>query len=38
MLFHNRAHLESLLKYIQDGVNEGATLVYGGKKVQRPGY
>ena len=33
----DRAHLDSLLKYIADGVEEGATLVYGGKRVPRQG-
>ena len=32
-----RAHLDSLLKYIDEGVKEGATLVYGGKRLPRPG-
>ena len=34
---YQRAHLDTLLKYIEDGVEEGATLVYGGKRVPRPG-
>lgn len=29
--------MDSLLKYCDDGVKEGATLVYGGKRVERPG-
>lgn len=32
-----RAHLEKLLEYCQIGVKEGATLVLGGKQVDRPG-
>uniref|UniRef100_A0A4W3HKR1 10-formyltetrahydrofolate dehydrogenase n=1 Tax=Callorhinchus milii TaxID=7868 RepID=A0A4W3HKR1_CALMI len=34
---HN-AHLEKLLEYCEIGVKEGATLIYGGKKVPRPGF
>ena len=34
---NHRAHLEALLDYCQRGVDEGATLVYGGKQVDRPG-
>lgn len=34
---NHRAHLDSLLDYCKTGVNEGATLVYGGKRVDRPG-
>ena len=32
-----RAHLDSLLKYIKAGVEEGGRLVYGGKRLERPG-
>ena len=32
-----RAHLDKLLEYCQNGVDEGATLVYGGKRVDRTG-
>lgn len=32
------AHLNKLLEYVQIGVKEGAKLVYGGKRVNRPGY
>jgi len=32
------AHLDSLLEYCNTGVQEGATLVYGGKRVDRRGY
>ena len=28
----------SLLEYCQSGLDEGATLVYGGKQVDRPGW
>lgn len=34
---NHKAHLDSLLAYCQKGVDEGATLVYGGKRVERPG-
>lgn len=34
---NHRAHLEKLLEYCDIGVKEGATLVYGGKQVDRPG-
>ncbi|XP_037369623.1 mitochondrial 10-formyltetrahydrofolate dehydrogenase isoform X2 [Talpa occidentalis] len=35
---NHRAHLEKLLQYCEAGVKEGATLVYGGRQVQRPGF
>jgi len=34
---NHRKHFESLLAYIKTGVDEGATLVYGGRQVDRPG-
>lgn len=34
---NHKAHLEKLLQYCETGVKEGATLVYGGKQVCRPG-
>ncbi|XP_060582139.1 cytosolic 10-formyltetrahydrofolate dehydrogenase-like isoform X2 [Ruditapes philippinarum] len=34
---NHRAHLEKLVEYCDIGVKEGATLVYGGKQVDRPG-
>ena len=34
---NHRAHLEKLLEYCQEGVKEGAKLVYGGKQVDRKG-
>jgi len=34
---NHKAHLEKLLKYCETGVKEGATLVYGGRQVRRPG-
>lgn len=34
---NHKAHLEKLLQYCETGVKEGATLVYGGRQVQRPG-
>ncbi|XP_067834167.1 mitochondrial 10-formyltetrahydrofolate dehydrogenase-like [Heptranchias perlo] len=35
---NHKAHLEKLLEYCEIGVKEGATLVYGGKSVPRPGF
>jgi formyltetrahydrofolate dehydrogenase len=35
---NHKAHLDSLLKFVDTGVEEGAKLVYGGKRVNRPGY
>ncbi|XP_077428645.1 cytosolic 10-formyltetrahydrofolate dehydrogenase [Vanacampus margaritifer] len=35
---NHRAHLDKLVKFCQTGVNEGATLVYGGKQIDRPGF
>ncbi|XP_064417876.1 mitochondrial 10-formyltetrahydrofolate dehydrogenase [Latimeria chalumnae] len=35
---NHKAHLEKLLEYCEIGVKEGATLVYGGRQVSRPGY
>ncbi|XP_033881815.2 mitochondrial 10-formyltetrahydrofolate dehydrogenase [Acipenser ruthenus] len=35
---NHRAHMEKLLEYCEIGKKEGATLVYGGQQVQRPGY
>merc|ERR1719210_854913 len=34
---NHRKHLESLLDYVKTGLDEGATLVYGGKQVEGPG-
>lgn len=34
---NHKAHLDKLVEYCQIGVKEGATLVCGGKQVQRPG-
>lgn len=34
---NHKAHLEKLLQYCEAGVKEGATLVYGGRQVPRPG-
>lgn len=34
---NHKAHLEKLLQYCETGVKEGATLVYGGRQVCRPG-
>ncbi|XP_075810672.1 mitochondrial 10-formyltetrahydrofolate dehydrogenase isoform X2 [Microtus pennsylvanicus] len=35
---NHKAHLEKLLQYCETGVKEGATLVYGGRQVQRSGF
>ncbi|XP_054880332.1 cytosolic 10-formyltetrahydrofolate dehydrogenase [Poeciliopsis prolifica] len=35
---NHKAHLDKLLEFCQIGVKEGATLVYGGKQVQRLGF
>jgi formyltetrahydrofolate dehydrogenase len=34
---NHKSHLDSLLSYVDTGVKEGATLVYGGKRVDTPG-
>ena len=34
---NHRAHMEKLVEYCDIGVKEGATLVTGGKQVDRPG-
>lgn len=34
---NHKAHLEKLLEYCDIALKEGATLVYGGKRVDRPG-
>lgn len=34
---NHKSHLDSLLSYVETGVKEGATLVYGGKRVDTPG-
>lgn len=34
---NHKAHLDKLLEFCQAGVQEGATLICGGKQVQRPG-
>ncbi|XP_028602504.2 mitochondrial 10-formyltetrahydrofolate dehydrogenase [Podarcis muralis] len=35
---NHKGHLDKLLKYCETGVKEGATLVYGGRQVGRPGF
>ncbi|XP_071528563.1 cytosolic 10-formyltetrahydrofolate dehydrogenase isoform X3 [Panulirus ornatus] len=35
---NHKAHLDKLLEYIDIGLKEGAKLVYGGKRVDRPGF
>lgn len=34
---NHRAHLEKLIKYCEIGIQQGATLVCGGKQVDMPG-
>lgn len=34
---NHKAHLDKLVEYCDTGVKEGATLVCGGKQVDRPG-
>ncbi len=34
---NHKAHLDKLVEYCELGVKEGATLVYGGRQVDRPG-
>uniref|UniRef100_A0A4W5LEH2 10-formyltetrahydrofolate dehydrogenase n=1 Tax=Hucho hucho TaxID=62062 RepID=A0A4W5LEH2_9TELE len=35
---NHKAHMEKLVEYCEVGMKEGATLVYGGKQVDRPGF
>ena len=35
---NHKAHFDKLLEYVDTGVKEGAKLVYGGTRVDRPGY
>uniref|UniRef100_A0A8C5N4T7 formyltetrahydrofolate dehydrogenase n=1 Tax=Gouania willdenowi TaxID=441366 RepID=A0A8C5N4T7_GOUWI len=35
---NHKAHLDKLLEYCEVGLKEGATLVYGGRQVDRPGF
>ncbi|XP_033018640.1 mitochondrial 10-formyltetrahydrofolate dehydrogenase [Lacerta agilis] len=35
---NHKGHLEKLLEYCEAGVKEGASLVYGGRQVGRPGF
>ncbi|XP_042566059.1 mitochondrial 10-formyltetrahydrofolate dehydrogenase isoform X2 [Clupea harengus] len=35
---NHKAHLDKLVEYCDIGVKEGATLVYGGRQVPRPGF
>ncbi|XP_050454491.1 cytosolic 10-formyltetrahydrofolate dehydrogenase isoform X2 [Cataglyphis hispanica] len=35
---NHQAHLGKLLQFVQVGIEEGATLVYGGKRLNRPGW
>lgn len=34
---NHKAHLDKLLEFVQKGVEEGAKLAYGGKRLDRPG-
>lgn len=34
---NHKAHLEKLLIFVQKGISEGANLIYGGKRLDRPG-
>lgn len=34
---NHRAHMNKLVEYCQKGIKEGATLICGGKQVERPG-
>lgn len=34
---NHKAHMDKLLEYCEVGAKEGATLVYGGRQVDRPG-
>ncbi|XP_072934494.1 cytosolic 10-formyltetrahydrofolate dehydrogenase [Epargyreus clarus] len=35
---NHKAHMDKLLEYCERGVKEGAKLVYGGKRLNRPGF
>lgn len=35
---NHKAHLDKLLEFVQRGVEEGAKLVYGGRRLDRPGW
>ncbi|XP_054722223.1 mitochondrial 10-formyltetrahydrofolate dehydrogenase-like [Uloborus diversus] len=35
---NHKAHMDKLLQYVETGVKEGAKLVYGGKRLNRPGF
>ncbi|KAI4490807.1 hypothetical protein M0804_003751 [Polistes exclamans] len=35
---NHKNHLNKLLEYVKYGIDEGATLVYGGKRINRPGW
>lgn len=35
---NHKAHLGKLLQFVQIGIEEGATLVHGGKRLNRPGW
>lgn len=37
LIFKHRAHLNSLLDYCRRGIDEGAKLICGGKRVEQPG-
>ncbi|CAG5102076.1 Similar to aldh1l1: Cytosolic 10-formyltetrahydrofolate dehydrogenase (Xenopus tropicalis) [Cotesia congregata] len=35
---NHKNHLDKLIEFVETGVKEGATLVYGGKRLNRPGW
>lgn len=35
---NHKNHLDKLIEFVETGVKEGATLVYGGKRLDRPGW
>ncbi|CAK1541584.1 unnamed protein product [Leptosia nina] len=35
---NHKAHMDKLIEFCERGVKEGAKLVYGGKRINRPGY
>ncbi|XP_001602871.1 cytosolic 10-formyltetrahydrofolate dehydrogenase [Nasonia vitripennis] len=35
---NHKAHLDKLLEFVEKGVKEGARLVYGGRRLDRPGF
>ncbi|CAG4933162.1 unnamed protein product [Colias eurytheme] len=35
---NHKAHMDKLIEFVERGIQDGAKLVYGGKRVDRPGY